>query len=303
MRIRRPLPASRFRGFVLLIVLWMGMGAALANQIEKFSGDGVLIRRGVRTVIWEGMQLQAGDLVETGAVGEALIRFTGGMGLIVRPGSRIAIEEAPTLGQESLWINLMRGALRYASKTAADASKRKIRFTSNGAVLGVRGTDFDLIYLDESQARQRGTLAGVYVLVRTGLVEIGLGTPNAIAVGANQSALLDTQNVATLSNGLTSAPATAGLSGVQVAAAGVDESAVAAQQAAQRQAQQLSQAQQAADAPRTRSISEGARPGAAPPQASAAPARIAPYMRSPSAIALSRISISKGALDRLLNDQ
>ncbi len=174
------------RACLLAALLLVPVCVWASTLVEQITGTGRLVRQGVGLPLAAGDVLRPGDQIEMDANGEALIRFSNGVKLIVRRGAQVALDELPTEARDSTVLQLLRGALRYANTKVRELSSRQTRIQTPSGHFGVRGTDFDLVHLDQAQ----GPLvpAGTYVFVRDGLVEADVGG-RVTEVGALQTAL------------------------------------------------------------------------------------------------------------------
>jgi hypothetical protein len=101
---------------------------------------------GQATPITRGTAVRAGDRIETERGGHVHIRFVDGAFVIVRPGSRLVIEnyryDAARPQDSAIRFTLEEGVARAISGKAADAARDRFRLNTPIAAIGVRGTDF-----------------------------------------------------------------------------------------------------------------------------------------------------------------
>ena len=141
-------------------VVQMSLGTAAVAHVAS----------GAREGIANGLVLNVGDVIQTGSDGYVHALFGDGSLLAVRPNSavRIARFSAKGDGSDALWLELTEGAFRCVSGWISKARPGALRGTTDAAVLGVRGTDFELLRIGEGQAAP-GEIAGTHVLVHEGV--------------------------------------------------------------------------------------------------------------------------------------
>lgn len=115
------MPSPRLPSFLAaLLVAGAAMAAAAprAPLVTMLDGEATLLRDGARFALAEGVRLQAGDLLSTGAQTRLLrVEFPGGLGVALGPDSRAMV--TPNLGDDG-----MRGGVYLLSgwsKVAAPA--------------------------------------------------------------------------------------------------------------------------------------------------------------------------------------
>jgi hypothetical protein len=111
------------------------IGAAQADQAGK-----------TNQVIVRGGQVFAGQTIVTGANGHVHLTMVDGAAVIVRPSSRLKIEEyvydALNPSKSRIKISLENGVVRSITGKAGEASKDSFRLNTPLAAIGIRGTDF-----------------------------------------------------------------------------------------------------------------------------------------------------------------
>ena len=128
------------------LAAWATVAAAAARPplVTMQDGDAILLRDGARFALAEGVHLQAGDLIATGAQSRLLrLEYPGGPGFALGPETRVML--LPNLGDDGMhagvyllsgWVKLatpaaVPGAIRSA---AADADT-----TGGTLILSVQG--------------------------------------------------------------------------------------------------------------------------------------------------------------------
>jgi hypothetical protein len=152
-----------------------GAGAQQAAVVEMSLGTAVVARvaSGARLPITNGLALNVGDVIQTANGGYVHALFGDGTLLAVRPNSlvRIAGFSAKGDASDALWLELTAGAFRCVTGWISKARPGAVRGTTNTAVLGVRGTDFELVRIAEGQAAP-GETAGTHALLHEGFAAL-----------------------------------------------------------------------------------------------------------------------------------
>jgi len=155
---------------VLFLALATWAAAGMATTITALEGELQLLRGGASQPVVVGLQLQEGDELVSGDAAEAVIRFDDGGRLALRPSSRLHFRTLPPQGAPDTadkHVNLVRGALRYVSQKISGA--RSVRFETNTATIGIRGTDIEILISEVPVANEP---PGTLLRVRTGLAFI-----------------------------------------------------------------------------------------------------------------------------------
>jgi hypothetical protein len=96
--------------------------------------------------IVRGAPMYAGQTIVTGANGHVHLKMIDGAAVIVRPSSRLTIEEyifnAVNPSKSRIKISLENGVVRSITGKAGEASKESFRLNTPLAAIGIRGTDF-----------------------------------------------------------------------------------------------------------------------------------------------------------------
>ena len=157
-------------------LLWLLVGALLAPCAWAGVGTVERIRGTVSVELPQGgsKPLALGDSVEenqgirTGPDGEAVVRFADNAVMIVRSGTQLRVATyryRENDGGNASLIKLLKGGLRFATGLMGKVNRDSVRFDTPVATIGVRGTDFDTVYLEE---RTDGLDAGSYTCVTEG---------------------------------------------------------------------------------------------------------------------------------------
>jgi len=135
------------------LVLMTGMAVSAANAAEESSGM-VVASRGEVSAAANGSsrELKQGDFVYvndeilTGARSFAVLQFTDGAKVTVRPDSRMLIETYLYAGNASdeATLNLVSGGLRVITGAMAKTNPENYKVRTPVALMGVRGTEFSI---------------------------------------------------------------------------------------------------------------------------------------------------------------
>ena len=183
-------------------LLQMPLAWAAAGTVQVVQGSARIIQStGQERAAIKGDHVYAGDTVTTGAGGQVQIRMIDDARLWVRPHSRMLIEQYPTDAAAAAQptaqtaMRLIEGSLRAVTGAIGQAAPERVSLRTPNAVIGIRGTDFELAYFPDRLALQMQTPPGTYHRVfdgRTRLTAPGMPplevmTGQAVFVGLQQS--------------------------------------------------------------------------------------------------------------------
>jgi len=131
-----------------------GMAVSAANAAEESSGM-VVASRGEVSAVSNGdsRELKQGDFVYvndeilTSARSFAVLQFTDGAKVTVRPGSKLIIESYLYAGNDTdeSTLNLVSGGLRVITGAMAKTNPENYKVRTPVALMGVRGTEFSIM--------------------------------------------------------------------------------------------------------------------------------------------------------------
>lgn len=139
---------------VLIAVTLFCMAAATVARAAEETAIGSIktvqgscaVRRGSQTVpVTQGMHLEIGDLLKTGADGRLAFIMRDGTRVSLGPDSELTVDQFaydPSHSKFALLLNLGRGMLAYVSGKIATFSPEAVRVQTPVASIGVRGTKF-----------------------------------------------------------------------------------------------------------------------------------------------------------------
>jgi hypothetical protein len=137
------------RGFVAIFSLLVALSGSSATFASVGEAVGVipeanLDSSGIVTVLRVGADVEIGETVKTGSVGQVELIFTDGTKLVVGPGSSLIIEDylfRSGGGVGKLAINALGGTFRFFTGSMAKSS---YEISTPSGTIGVRGTIFEL---------------------------------------------------------------------------------------------------------------------------------------------------------------
>lgn len=135
-------------------LLLMPAGAAFAQnsegigRVQQTQGLVTLTRGAAAQVVEAGIDLQAGDVVETQRGSAAALRYADGTQVQLGAGSRFTVSQMlrnPDRPQEERFTaQLLKGAMRVLTGSIAQRRPENSRFSTGTATIGIRGTDFSV---------------------------------------------------------------------------------------------------------------------------------------------------------------
>ncbi len=132
--------------------------------------------------------VREGDLVATEANSEVLIKLRDDTTLALRQQSQMRLAEFrfEKGSTDSFVGNLLKGSVRKVSGLIAKAQPRNVRLTTPTATVGIRGTDFEVMIVDEESERTR---AGTYDYVNDGRTFVQIASGETLEVTEDQTGL------------------------------------------------------------------------------------------------------------------
>jgi len=126
--------------------------AAQAGEVDFVRGTASLQRTGEPSrILGKGLALRQGDVVSTGPNSYAILKFSDGTRMTVRPDTRFLIQvyqfrpqAAENESAGSMVLSLFRGGLRTLTGLIPKRDNDAARVVTPTATVGIRGTDFDM---------------------------------------------------------------------------------------------------------------------------------------------------------------
>jgi hypothetical protein len=152
-----------------------------AGEVVLASGAAYLQREGTRLRIplETGAKVGAGDTLQTGQDGHIYVKFGDGGFLILRPASRMMIDDyrfdPANPAAASVRLRLDEGVMRTITGAGLKGAKDRFRLNTPIAAIGVRGTDFTT-YADAASTRVSVAAGGIILApLENGCSAAGLG--------------------------------------------------------------------------------------------------------------------------------
>ncbi len=120
-------------------------GESAVGSVKTVQGNCWVQRKSKTVSATEGMHLEIGDLLRTGADGRLAFIMRDGTRVALGPGTELSVDQFaydPSHGQFALLLSLGRGILAYISGKIATFSPEAVRVQTPVASIGVRGTKF-----------------------------------------------------------------------------------------------------------------------------------------------------------------
>ena len=179
--------------FLLLPRKTMAQSTA-AGTVQRTEGFVRLIGASERTAA-VGTLINEGDRLITTPNSDAVIKLADGAVIAVRANSELIFAQqrfiARDLGASSSVMDLVRGALRQVTGLIGKAQPSNVRVQTATATIGVRGTDFETVQIDQQSVAMGTSLQpGNYTQVYTGRTIVegrGSGGSERVEVGAGQT--------------------------------------------------------------------------------------------------------------------
>ena len=185
---------------ILMLLLPATSAWSAAGTVQVVMGPARIIQStGQERAAVKGDQLYVGDTVTTGAAGNVQIRMIDDARMWVRPNSRMLIEQYPTDNaaaaqpQAQTATRLIEGSLRAVTGAIGQASPDRVSLRTPNAVIGIRGTDFELAFFPERAAAAMQTPPGTYHRVFEGRTRVTAPGAAALEVAAGQAVFVGLQ--------------------------------------------------------------------------------------------------------------
>ena len=206
-------PALRM--FLLLLMLplmltWIVPPSAQAQpravgRVEQAAGLAWAIPPGsAERTLSRGSAINEGESIVTASDGELLIRMVDDAVIAVRANTRFTVSRYEFAGRERVkestsLLSITRGALRTVTGLIGRQNPRGFQVGTSTATIGVRGTDFETVVVEEDTAE---AAAGTYQQVTSGATVVtDLKTGQTLDVNAGQVAFA-ALNIAAAAQGL-----------------------------------------------------------------------------------------------------
>lgn len=183
--------------WVVALVLCLMFPASWANvgSVINILGNAKIQKRtGQTSPAIRGDFLYEGDAVWTEAASNVQIRMIDGAMVWVRPSSELKIDAYKSTdrggARNESSLRLLSGSMRTVTGMIGKQSPENYRLNTPNATIGVRGTEFDAVYVNAASAGQYRAETGTYhrvyqgsTQIRSGQQEINVSEGQAVFVG------------------------------------------------------------------------------------------------------------------------
>lgn len=134
------------------MLLFAARACAAAGSVDSFEGDVQVVGTNGSRSAQQGLEVNEGDTVVTGANAWVLLVMSDGASLTLRPNSRVRLDtyrysaSAPAAENTGV-ISLMQGAFRSITGLIGQTNRAGYRIVTPSATIGIRGTDHEPAYV------------------------------------------------------------------------------------------------------------------------------------------------------------
>jgi hypothetical protein len=168
--------AAENRRVVIVSLEALPAGAAIdesAGSVLQMNGSLTVRRKDVSVALQAGARIREGDVLSTPAGSSAIVRLDDGASVLLRAETDLKVARLKLLGELgrlSQAFELLVGACRYVSGALGKGRPEAVAFATGSATVGIRGTDFDIVYTIQPMGAQE---SGTYVRVNRGSIALG----------------------------------------------------------------------------------------------------------------------------------
>lgn len=199
-----PLPRLQRAALVMAALLLPLAGWCNIGSIERMKGTVQVLGTGGWRTASQGETLAEGERVNTAEDSEAVIRFTDGALMALRPKTQVQVtryqyrKDKPK--RNASLLQLVTGGFRFVTGLMGKNSPEAVRLTTPTATIGIRGTDFETAYVEERSADNE---AGTYTRVIEGGTFMEGADGRRVEVDAGQTGFASSADL--VARGLSSA--------------------------------------------------------------------------------------------------
>jgi len=133
-----------------------GASSSALQQVGEIAlTKGVVTARSTQrslTTLAKGSPVYLGDIIETASRSFAVIKFSDGGKVTLRPDSRFDINEySDVSGQEKQSFELLKGGLRAVTGAIGKAKPEQVNYKARNTTIGIRGTTFVIRVCEEGE--------------------------------------------------------------------------------------------------------------------------------------------------------
>lgn len=182
---------------LLLVLIFPASWANVGSVIQILGNAKIQKRTGQTSPAIRGDFLYEGDAVWTEAASNVQIRMMDGAMLWVRPSSELKIDAYKLTdrggARNESSLRLLSGSMRTVTGIIGKQNPENYTLNTPNATIGVRGTEFDAVFVNAASAGQYRTETGTYHRVYQGSTQIRSGQ-QAINVSEGQAVFVGTQS-------------------------------------------------------------------------------------------------------------
>ena len=160
-------------GLLVSHALFQMAFAQTAGVVRQVGGK-IVVRNpsGIERPLQMGDTVRVGDVLESGAGGEAFLATSDGGAIAVRPGTLVNFKQFSSAASEQsgVVIGLVRGGLRVLTGVLGKTHRERWRLETPVATIGIRGTAYEPYVVDAAAAVATGEREGTYGWVRSGAI-------------------------------------------------------------------------------------------------------------------------------------
>jgi len=101
-------------------------------------------------MLLQGEPIAVGSTIKTGPRSFVVLHFEDGAKITIRPSSTVTIEKYDYLASNEAEISLVQGGLRIITGAMAKTDPENYKVRTPVALMGVRGTEFSVMLMDEN---------------------------------------------------------------------------------------------------------------------------------------------------------
>ncbi len=169
-----------------------------AGVIERLKGSLYARREGASRTMSIGARVSESDVLTTPANSIALVKLDDGAQVLLRSDTTVEFRKLRMSGEPGKMgqvLDLLVGAVRFVSGAFSRARPASVALVTQTATLGLRGTDFDVVYAPQYGKEDPGT----YVKVNAGGVAVGGIDGSLVELERDQQAFAGNPKVLTRS--------------------------------------------------------------------------------------------------------
>ena len=179
----------------LSVLLVSGVCLAAAGTIEVVVGTArVFQHHGQERPAIRGDQLYEGETVVTGSQANVKLRMLDEAAVWIRPDTRFRIEKYRSSkhgsANDEARLHLVSGSIRQLTGSIGKVSTADYRLTTPNATIGIRGTEFDAVFVTAQAATALNTPAGTYNRVYSGTTSLSGGGGPVIILNTGQAGFI-----------------------------------------------------------------------------------------------------------------